>query len=264
MHYRSLLRHTIITLFLTISIPSFAQTSTQKNVQTNYQVWISANTVSKVSKNWAALADFHIRRNEFLNEPGFYFIRFGAQYWLKDNITAALGYAHMWNAPEFEGWKTFSNENRIYQQLQFSHKLNKTSLLFRLRNEQRKIQIMQADTFSGTYRNTDRVRILVSVNFPVFRKSNAPELLIANEVLMNFGKDVIYNTFDQNRTTIALKGKINRRWSYDAGYMLVFQQKPAGTDYLVNHTLRLFFYGFLDFRKSKIDSENIQQISGDE
>lgn len=259
-----LIRFFLQTLFLPVLCPSFAQTSTQKNIETNYQVWLSLNTVSNVSKNWSALADFHIRRNEFLKEPGFYFIRFGVQYWLKDNITAALGYGHMWNGPEYEDWKKFSNENRIYQQFQFSNKLNKTSLLIRLRNEQRKIQIMEADTFSGNYRTTDRARILVSVSFPVFRKKTAPELLIANEVLMNFGKDVVYNTFDQNRVSIAMNGKINSHLSYDLGYMLVFQQKSSGTDYLVNHTLRLFFYGFFDFRKTKSDRQNIQPISGGE
>ena len=170
----------------------------------------------------------------------------------------------MWNAPEFEDWKTYSNENRIYQQFQYSNKLDKASLLIRLRNEQRKIQIMQADTFSGNFRKTDRVRILISVSIPVFRKKTAPELLIADEVLMNFGKDVVYNTFDQNRSTVALKGKINGRWSYDLGYMLIFQQKPSGTDYILNHTLRLFFYGFYDFRKAKTDHEEMQQISGEE
>ena len=63
------LRNFIAGLLLIISYSSIAQT---KNVRTNYQVWLSANTVSRISKHWGALADFHIRRNEFLKDPSFF------------------------------------------------------------------------------------------------------------------------------------------------------------------------------------------------
>jgi hypothetical protein len=64
-----LTRNFIAGLFLIISYSSIAQT---KEVRTNLQTWISANTVSRISKHWGALADFHIRRNEFVKEPSFF------------------------------------------------------------------------------------------------------------------------------------------------------------------------------------------------
>jgi hypothetical protein len=253
----------LFVLFLTSSF-CFAQTSIEKNIRYQNQVWLSLNNVFRLKNNWGAAADFHVRRNDFFKDPGFYFIRGGGQYWIQENATIALGYAHMWNAPAYDNWNNYSNEDRIYQQFQFNYKLNKTYLLFRLRNEQRKIQIMYADTFSGDYLRTDRVRMLVSVNIPLSKNPHAPELLIGDEVLMNFGNDVIYNTFDQNRFTVGLRKKINNIWSYDVAYMMIFQQKSSGIDYDLNNTLRIFFYANFDFRKKKGDPENTQRISGEE
>jgi hypothetical protein len=251
-------------ILIIICFSADAQTTPEKNIRVQNQVWLALNNVVRLSNNWGALADFHVRRNDFIKEPGFYLIRFAGQYWLKENATLALGYAHMWNAPAVDEWKTFSNENRIYQQFQFSHKLDKTYFLFRLRNEQRKIEIMRADTFSGDYLQTDRVRMLVSLNIPISKNPRAPELLIADEVLINFGPDVVYNTFDQNRFTVGLRKKLNNIWSYDLAYMLIFQQKSTGIDYDLNNTLRIFFYANFDFRKKKSDQEENQRISGEE
>ena len=73
--------------------------------------------------------------------------------------------------------------------------------------------------------------------------------MVANEVHVNLGKEVVYNTFDQNRTTIGINHKISKQWRYDFGYMVIYQQRASGYEYDLNHTLRLFFYGSFDWRK---------------
>jgi hypothetical protein len=45
-----------------------------------------------------------------------------------------------------------------------------------------------------------------------------------------------------------VKVGISRAWSFDLGYMQVFQQKASGYQYDLNHTLRLFFYWTPDWR----------------
>lgn len=73
-------------------------------------------------------------------------------------------------------------------------------------------------------------------------KSQPPQLVLADELLVQFGKDVVFNTFDQNRIFIGIKQKINNSLSFDTGYMSVFQQKSNGINYIQSNTFRLFFY----------------------
>jgi hypothetical protein len=157
----------------------------------------------------------------------------------------------MWVAPTTAGWKTYSNENRIYEQAQITTKIAKVSLFQRLRNEQRWQQKIANDKTTGQNKFTDRIRYLLSFNIPVFKDPKYPALVVADELCIQFGKEVVYNTFDQNRVFLGIKQKLTKDLSFDLGYMLVKQQKASGYQYDVNETFRWFFYYFPDWRKKK-------------
>lgn len=227
---------------LCIPVFSEAQSVTGKEINHQYQFWTSINNSFRFNQRWGALADFHIRTNNFMADPSFYFIRGAVNYWIKDNMTAAFGYAHMWLAPSRSDWHTFSNENRIYQQFQVSSKSGKSSFLQRLRNEQRWQQKIVDDKRTDDYKFTDRIRYLFSYNYTIFQNRYLPSLVVADEILLQFGKEIVYNTLDQNRIFLGVKQNINSHLSFDFGYMNVFQQKSTGYQYDMNHTLRLFFY----------------------
>ena len=88
-------------------------------------------------------------------------------------------------------------------------------------------------------------------NLRIFEDEKKPRLVIADEVLFHFGKEIIYNTFDQNRLFIGINQKLNKDWTFDFGYMPVLQQLYSGNEYNLNHTIRLFFYLSPDLRKKK-------------
>jgi hypothetical protein len=225
----------------------------QKVINHQYQFWGSINSTIRFNKQWGMLADFHVRRNNFMADPSFYFIRGAANYWIKENMTVAFGYAHMWVAPARSDWKTFSNEERIYQQFQVSTKNKRVSISQRLRNEQRWQQKIEDDKWTGDYRFTDRVRYLFSFNYTLFENKFLPTLAIADELLIHFGKEVVYNSFDQNRIFFGIRQNINSRLSFDFGYMNVFQEKYSGYEYDMNHTMRLFFYYNVGWRPNKLN-----------
>ena len=220
----------------------FGQIHTEKEVNTQAQTWISLNNNLKFNEHWGLLADFHVRRNDFVSKESFYFLRGGLAYMPNSKVLLAGGYGHMWLAPTKLSWKTFSNEERIYEQAQMITKIGEVSVLQRIRIEQRWQQKMINDEWSGDYRFTNRFRYLASFNIPIFKKKTMPLLVISDEILIHFGKEVIYNTFDQNRLFIGIKQVINPKLSFDFGYMNVYQQKYSGYQYDSNHTLRLFFY----------------------
>ena len=70
----------------------------------------------------------------------------------------------------------------------------------------------------------------------------APVLVLSDELLIQFGKELVYNTFDQNRFFIGIRQNLSKQFSYDFGYMNVYQQRITGYQYDMNYTIRLFFY----------------------
>jgi hypothetical protein len=140
----------------------------------------------------------------------------------------------------------------MYIQIQSISKLDKISLLQRLRNENRWQQKMVNDSFSGNYKITDRIRYLLSVTIPVFKNKKYPSLVVSDELAIQFGKEVVYNTFEQNRMFFGIRQNISKNLSYDLGYMQVMQQKATGYQYDKNNTFRLFFYFTPDLRKKSM------------
>jgi len=239
--------------FLPCCIPesAFSQVPPQKQITQQYQFWTSLNATLRMSKHWGALADGHIRRNNFLADPGFYLIRGAGNFWITEGMTVALGYAHVWSAhPDPSGGFFFSNENRIYQQFQDGLKKTRVAISQRVRNEQRWQQKVEGGKITGQLRFTDRIRYLFSFTYDVFQKPNLPSPVVSDEILFHFGKDVVYNIFDQNRLFVGIKQSISSRLNFDFRYMMVFLQKYSGYQYDLNHTLRLFFYLNIGKRRS--------------
>lgn len=225
----------------------------------------------RLSDRWGMVADFHLRRNEFVRDPSFYFARIGAAYWIKPRTYFVAGYAHMWLAnPGAEpGEFVFADEHRIYQQFQWSTPLpefGKTTVLQRFRNEQRWLEKYTNGLPTGDVRFTNRFRYLISLSIPVFESAKAPKLMLADEVLLQAGSEVVYNPFDQNRLSLGIQQRLSSSWSFDLAYMYVYQQKFSGYQYDANHTLRLFFYYSPDFRPAKraIEKADQEHHSGDE
>ncbi|MBK9223552.1 MAG: DUF2490 domain-containing protein [Flavobacterium sp.] len=237
-----MLKNVVRVFFILFPLIFFGQVHAEKEVNNQTQTWFSLNTNLKFNEHWLLLADFHVRRNDFLNQDSFYFVRSGVAYVPNSKVLLVLGYAHMWLAPTKHDWNTFSDENRVYQQAQLSSKIGTISVLQRVRNEQRWQEKIVNDEPIGENRFTDRVRYLLSFNIPIFKRSSMPSLVVSDEILIHFGKEVVYNTFDQNRFFIGIKQNVSPKLSFDFGYMNVYQQKYSGYQYDSNQTLRLFFY----------------------
>lgn len=257
-----MLKFKIIILFGLLPIIVLGQVQTEKVINEQTQTWVSINSVTKFSNHWGVVADAHIRSNEIFHDNNFYFLRAGISYIPNPSVAITGGYAHMWLAPTKDGWNTYSDENRIYQQAQMTTKLGKVSVLQRLRNEQRWQEKIVNDASTGENRFTNRVRYLVSFNIPVFKKKTAPLLVLSDEILIHFGQEIVYNTFDQNRLFIGIRQTINPKLSFDFGYMNVYQQKYSGYQYDMNHTLRLFFYLNTSIKSTKLVP--VLHTSGDE
>ena len=233
----------IIILLLLLQInPASLFAQAQKDVTHNTHTWISINSNLFITRQWFVMADVHLRENDFFASNSFLFGRIGLGYQFNSDLSVAAGYGNLLAAPALAGGNTRADEHRIFQQVQLVTSYKKLKILQRLRYEQRWQPIILNDQHTGKNKFSNRVRYLLNLSIPVFKNSRLPQLVIADEILLQFGKDVVLNTFDQNRLFIGIKQKISNSLSFDAGYMNVFQQKSNGNSYNQNDTYRLFFY----------------------
>jgi len=223
----------------------------EKEVNDQVQFWTSVNSTLRLSNKFGLMGDFHIKRNDFIKDPEFYFIRFGGVYWLDDAFSFAGGLAGLWLATETNNDISFAFEKRIYQQILWRNEIRHVVFMQRIRNEQRWHEVLNEDGSVNRVRFSNRVRFLLSWNIKVFKNEKLPKLVLSDEILFHFGEEIVYNTFDQNRFFIGVNHKINKIWTLDLGYMLVYQQQYSGYQYDKNSTLRVFFYYTPDFRKNK-------------
>ena len=228
-----------------------AQTNTvpsQKEITSYTQTWISINTAFRFSNRWGAVGDFHFRSDNFFKNDYFYFARVGGVYWVKDRYPIIAGIAHLWLAPA-EGNNAWANENRIYQQWSAVTPQGGVSILHRIRLEQRWRDLVMKDRVEEKKQFSIRLRYLASFEVKLAQDPKKPKLIISDEILVQFGKTTVYNTFDQNRFFCGLKIPLSDKLSCDVGYMNILQQAQSGYQYDLSHVFRLFFYFNLDLAK---------------
>lgn len=231
-------------------ICAFGQTVSPEKKVTGYsQSWFSINSTLRFSDKWGMVGDFHHRRDDFMADEYFYFLRAGAMYWIAGKYPVILGVAHLWQAPP-DGNSTWLNENRIYEQWSAVQKQGIVSILNRIRFEQRWRDQIINDQVVGDKIFSLRLRYLASFELKPFKNQKIPALVISDEVCVQFGETIVYNTFDQNRFFLGLKESLSKKLSVDIGYMNIWQQKSSGNQYTTSHVFRLFFYFNADLRKN--------------
>ena len=249
---------------LTVCYSELTGQGVTRQVNHQSQFWTSINTTVRASRHFGVMGDFHIRTNNFISDPSFYFLRFGGVYFFDSRFSAAAGYAHLWLAKKVGNEFKFENENRIYQQVLWRARIGRTTFLQRIRNEQRWSEVLDENGGVDRIRFTNRLRFLFSFAFQLFDNPKLPRPVISDEVHIHFGDEVVFNTFNQNRIFIGISQRITPNLSFDFGYMNVYQQKFSGYEYDMNHTLRLFFYYSPDFRKRKDEEYPHYPLPGEE
>lgn len=138
-----------------------------------------------------------------------------------------------------------------------AYNINKPNarILQTLRLEERfRQRLLNADMASDSYAFNYRIRYAYNIELPLSKNKFEPHAVtfFANEELMlNFGKQIIYNTFDQNRIYVGLNYRLSKLNNIRLGYMNVFQQQNSGQEYRNTNAVRLIFLSNVDLRKSK-------------
>lgn len=234
---------------LLAAVPAHAQ---KHDVQER-QTWLGVFNQTRFSDRWGLWAEGHLRlHDQFVHELFQTVGRVGVTYYLTDEVRLTAGYAYAHLYPD--GARTVGQpEHRPWQQVQWFTKFPRARLMQWVRLEERfRRHVASNDELGSNFDFNFRTRFNMALFLPLTRKKFEPgglQFLLNDEVMVNFGQQIRYNYFDQNRLFAGLVYQVSKQAQLQAGYMHLFQQLPAGDTYRNQQTIRVFYFHNLDLRK---------------
>lgn len=236
---------------LALAVSVFAQT---KSIVTTEQTWLGYFNQTRLTNKSGLWLDVHARlTDDFAERMSQDIARMGYVYYLHDNVRLTAGYAYITN---FSGDDNVPNlhEHRPWQQVQWYDKKKYFNMMQYLRLEQRYKEYLVSGEVADNYQFNYRVRYNMALTIPLKSggvQPKTPFVFVNDELMINFGKEIINNYFDQNRFFVGFGYQFTKGLNAHLGYLNVFLERPSGTDFINTHAIRLFVFHNLDLRKEK-------------
>ncbi len=232
------------------AVPAFAQ----KTSGTVQQVWLSYHNQIRVSNKWGLWNDAQLRtRNKFTRDFSVYILRTGLVYYLTDDLRVTTGYAYAHYFASNSNGLALA-EHRPWQQILWQTRYPSMRFTQSVRLEERfRRQLVSSNQSGDGYDFNYRLRFNLVFNFALSKKPFAPKTFsytVSDDVHLNLGKQVIYNSFDQNRVFLAAQYHTDDQDFFQLGYLYIYQQTGASS-YRYNHTARITYMHILDLRKKE-------------
>jgi hypothetical protein len=248
-----------IRLFGLLLVSFIAKAQTEKNIDHQSLLWTRYYNQLTINEEWSIHTEFDNRI--FINptEENLFLFRIQGRYKINNNIEVGTGYSYFsvatqdpeitndFKIPEHRGqqditWKEdfgkFTLNQRFQVEERFIHNANKEELL-------------SGSTFYW------RFRYRLQGEFSCWKKENQYLKAIVNDELMiNGGKNVVKNTFDQNRIYAAVQYGVNKNIALELGYLKSFQQRSSGVDYFARDIIRLTLYHKIKLKEKRQEPPN--------
>lgn len=194
-------------LFLTLStvLIFFGHPYCQKTVNRNEQLWLQYYNQIKLSDKFSLLSDFGVRTKTGVSNWYQITSRISLNYNINKNIQGVSGFALF---TTFKENIASTIELRPYKEFNITNQIDKIKIQNRLRLEYRNFSTY------GISSNNFRLRYRLFCTYPLMSLSkNKPDskllLYFGDELFINFGKSIIYNTLDNNRLLLGLGFQLN-------------------------------------------------------
>jgi hypothetical protein len=227
----------LILLLFAFSLSKVVLAQTRQE-NSGWFVWF--NTY-KFSKHFGLSFDGQVRSADDWGYVKNVLIRPGLMYHFNAKNNVTLGYAFIGSYNKLEPpSKNSLTENRIWEQYIYNAKLGRTSLVNRLRLEQRFIEQQTDNVFAQRLRYF--VRAVIPVNKPQKTFDKGLFVALQNEIFLNIqNKEVTNNSvFDQNRAYGALGYRFSKKVDIETGYMNQYTNGLAND--VSNNIIQLAIY----------------------
>ena len=228
----------------------------QKNIDHQSILWARYYNQLVLNESWSIHTEFDNR--VFLKpfEQNLYVFRIQGRYKINEKLEAGIGYAYFSVSTQIPE-QTFNfeiPENRGQQDISWKEKLGKVTINQRFQVEERFVG--NANSQGLTDRNTFfwRFRYRLQGDFILWKKENQfLKTILFDEIFINAGKNIVYNTFDQNRMYAGIQYGFNKNLGVELGYLKSFQQRANGLDFFNRDIIRLSIFHKINGYKKKSD-----------
>lgn len=235
-------------LFLTaVVLASFYPTNAQTAKKVDHQslLWTRYYNQLELNAKWSIHSEFDNRVFVTPIVQNLFVVRVQGRYKISEQVEIGSGVVYFSVAtqnPEIDSG--FSKpEYRIQQDATLKQNLLKINLNQRFQIEQRFFQNFDKAGLTNGSTFFWRFRYRIQGDYTFWEKSEQYlKAIVYNELMINAGKNVVNNTFDQNRVYAGLQYGINSSLSAELGYMNSFQQRSTFVDYFNRNIIRLSIY----------------------
>jgi len=233
--------------------------SQQRQIVEHTHAWYNYFGNHRFTEKWGAHTELQLRRANWLPQTQQTLARIGIDYRLNDNLMITAGYSWIYTDRygKLPATKAYQ-ENRAWQQIHLIQQLARITLQHRYRLEQRWVESFSSDTAPAQIIYSNRIRYRFQTLIPLNNQKielNTWFVALNNEVWINFGKNIKYNIYDQNRAYAGIGYQLLKSGNVQLGYLHQAIFKSNGIDVESNHTVQVAFTYNLDFRKSQAEHQ---------
>lgn len=250
----------IVLLFILI-VPYVGFTQTEipssKEFTSISELWLGTYTKYRIKEKWFYYGEYHLRRRENLvSEMGQAYLRFGVTHIPFKNfeVTTGIVTPFYWSAdPEDPTLDRVVPQFRFWEQALIVQPLSRGKLYHQFRFEQRwRRSFTKGSDFDLTYRWRYKIQAYIPLNSAELGVKTL-YLSTYNELIMQSGKTIVYNHFEDYRAFLGVGYIINSNMQIQTGYQFTYRHAGSPYVYQKRHIPRISFYHSLDFTKSKTD-----------
>lgn len=239
-------------------LPVFMMAQVNRQYADHTNGWYMFFGSFKFSEKLGLHSEAQWRRSNYILDNQQILLRTGLNFHFNKQVFATAGYCFVQTYPygEFPAKMMFP-EHRIWEQIQFTNRFGKLEMVNRFRMEQRYVYapvLKDGIYVIGNDVYTNRFRLLTRFSVPFkgqIIEDNTFYITAYEEFFINFGRNVAYNIYDQNRAYLALGYKIPKLGKLEIGYLNQLIFKGNGIHVENNHTIQVSLTTSLDLYKKK-------------
>ncbi len=216
----------------------------QKEVSHQSLYWLRYYNQLSINKKWALHNEIENRRFLENNRQHHFIAHTRLYYKILRNTDVALGLTYSRQSPQDANATStlVVPEIRPNQEINLNNILAKRlTLQHRIRIDERFIRKNNGIQLLDGYDFNFRFRYRLQANYRLSSDSanNKTTFKVANEIMLNAGKNIVYNQFDQNRIYIGCEQEVNKKISLELGYLHWYQQRAKQNQFFDRDIIRL-------------------------
>lgn len=214
---------------------------TTRQVTTQALTWTRLTNTLQIDSHWSIYTEADNRIFDSPAKENQALLRLIARYGFKSGLTIGAGIVGSFNFPNDPNAKTFlmTPELRACVDVTFQNRYGKMTLNHRNVLENRFIHNASSIELQDGYKYVFRYRYRLQADFLLFKKSSHTlKLILSDEMMLQIGKSIVYNIFDQNRASAAISYEPLIWLGFEAGYLHIFQQRNTLADFYSRHVFR--------------------------